>query len=991
MTEKDVKDAFVRLQHIQSRIDLMSVNGQEFVDKHLTEEKSLIIDPTLMSEIRVYIKLAADYLERDWISDFFIEHSRLHAYRPQKGSRTGRSPFEEWNLYSSYTQRAIGNAMRKLNIRSPSDFVRKCESLDVSTIHTLREEVYTDRRVQECASESPSFTKAVIQYLFPNSSETLRIFDACAGWGDRLIAAMSLNVAEYTGIEPNTNSLTPFQELIEFFGDSRYVVLPQSMPLGCVPEAKYDLMFFSPPSFDSEMYSLDADQSIAAHPTRGEWIDNFLIPSLHQLVSSIRVGGYLVVQSILIHIIHPLINSFPNLKFMFPIFSNEEKKFRYKPLWIWQKTECVNLIPNKMGLINILPLEMDWSIDECLKGIDGELSMMFPCGTHELRMIPGCRLDPSTHASIARLRYETWKPITYINPQFDTLSSKVEKMWIDDDDASFLHLLISDGQGDLIAACRIRFHRSLSAISGAQWLSTGVLDGYKGGVLSIERTVVDSRYSKSIMPHLPSRGLVYGGGIARMMDTLSIVIAKAYGACGVWCDVPGYRVDALKRMGFTSDNFTFKKSSSSRTPLVEWQGMYLDLSQYSDKRGRHSFYSWFSGYSFHLPFRNLSDIPRQFEPVTFLVSGNSGLNKNALRRVLRRQGSFVEYDESYFVANALKPTIDFLSLEWDSSMGSSLNPYFYEIRSFIKNVVDDACIHILTNKMALHRLKSPYLARTCQLKDVKTVSSQKPLIIRPVGKNACSGNDIYLVSTPNDLAVVKKYFSQLHPKKYETVIASDYIRNPLTFEGKKMHVRMYALVRTKSACGSVSEGLFLFHLGKILTSGESYVDTNHSVLPGLQSNKRIHDTHADSTECNLWFPYNISNGEELYLKMRSVCEELFVPVLKDKITSYTESVNAYEVLGLDFMFDTQLHPYLIEVNTKVGFSTLREPPEVGRSTPFFSSTSVLCGLEDVNMIAQTIPSKGNCIDGLLTFGMFSELIYSWIHRNAIAPFLNSRN
>jgi len=1035
--EDEVKKAYMSLKSNPIELSTMMVSddqSQEFLAKHLTEEKNLIITekdthfPVGSGNCVVFNKTTEDYFERDWLSDYFIEHSRLQAKRPKKGDKTGRSPLEGWNLYGVYVQKALSSCLK--NFKTVNEAFSRIELYDPSTLFSIRESLFLDKSVQECASESPTFLRGVFSMLsglLNLDTNKLRIFDACAGWGDRLIASMSLDVEQYIGIEPNTNSTTAFQEMIDLLNPKEeYKVLPLALPLRDVSYSNFHIAFFSPPSFDSEVYSIDQDQSIEMFPEKGSWIYQFLIPSLANLEYVLGSGGYLVVQSILIYLIHPIIRlKFPTLQFQGPIFSNEKGKNRYKPLWIWKKTGNSNITqtsknmefiagsfpPALLGVYDVTQT-IDPIISETIRMAQLSLSNVYPYNTHVLKTYCGFQLDKNILSDIARLRYETWKDVAILNPLYDLpkyekWNSKYAGMWLDDNEHDYLHLCVYDVKTNaLIAACRTACHRSLTSIAGVNWLYNHTSPLEEGMAMTIERTVVDRRYGKCTIAKegLNPKGLMFGGGISKMLDTICVVIARCLNVRFVWCDVPSYRIHTLTKLGFSGDKFYSKKSSSSRTPDVEWQGMLLDLAQYTLKRGRGSFYSNYSGYSFALMFRNLSDIPRNFyvKRRTFLISGHSGLNKNALRNIFlsSRDYYFIEYDEVVFSNEALKYKIDFLSLEWDSSIGSSMNPYFYEVESFIKNVVDDSSVYGVTNKMILHKSKSNYIAKTVLLKDLKTVSESKPMIIRPVGKNACSSNDVFIISNVKDLNSVKKYFASLPPRKYETVIASEYIRHPLLFEGRKMHIRMYLLVRTPSHDKTIGEGIYLFPIGKLLTAGELYVDGNYSALPGdhnYKSSLQIHDTHAESTECNLWFPYDFGDlSSELYEKMWNVCKEVIVPAVKGRLKSYKESANAYEILGLDFMFEnTQsgLVPKLIEANSKVGFSTLREPPEVGRTWATYN-------YDLFNHHPYTLGNT-NLIDGAnkslvesretspLTFGLFSELLYTWIYNHAIHPFLST--
>jgi hypothetical protein len=1010
-----------------STTPLSETQSREFLAKHLTEEKNLIITekdihfPVGSGNCVVFNKTTEDYFQRDWISDYFIEHSRLHAKRPKKGDKTGHSPLEEWNLYGTYVQKALSSFLGKC--KTVKEAFSRIEGCDPIALFSIRESLYSDKSVQECASESPTFLRgvfSVLSGLLNLETTQLRIFDACAGWGDRLVASMSLDVEQYLGIEPNTNSTTAFQEMIELLNPKdNFKVLPIALPLSNVSEdySNFHIAFFSPPSFDSEVYSGDKDQSIVVFPEKGSWIYNFLIPSLENLESVLEFNGYLIIQSILIYLIHPIILSkFPTLQFQGPIFSNEKGKNRYKPLWIYKKVIGTNLLPFQPALLGTHDVTQtsDPIISETLRLAKISLANIYPYNTHILKTYCGFQLDNSVLSDIARLRYETWKDAAILNPLYDlpkyeAWNEKYTEKWLDDNEHDYLHFCVYDtATNTFVATCRVGCHSSLTSIAGVNWLYNHTSPLEEGLAVTVERMVVDRRYRKCTIAKegLNPKGLMFGGGISKMLDTICVVIARYLNARFVWCDVPSYRVSTLTKMGFTSPLFYSKRSSTSRTPDVEWQGMLLDLNTFSTKRGRGSFYSNYSGYSFVLMFRNLSDIPKNFytQRRTFLISGHSGLTKNALRNIFlsSRDFYFVEYDEALFVSDTLKYNIDFLSLEWDSSIGSSMNPYFYEVGSFIKNVVDDSSVYGVTNKMILHKSKSAYVAKTVLLKDLKTVSETKPMIIRPVGKNACSSNDVYIISNTKDLNHVKKYFSSLPPRKYETVIASEYIRHPLLFEGKKMHIRMYLLVRTPSHDKTIGEGIFLFPIGKLLTAGESYVDGNYSALPGdtnYQSSLRIHDTHAESTEYNLWFPYDLGDlSSELYEKMWNVCREVIVPAVKGRLKSYKESANAYEILGLDFMFDhtpSGLVPKLIEANSKVGFSTIREPPEVGRAWATYDFELYMQHpyvLGNTNMING---EKGEMVKSMdvapLTFGLFSELLYTWIYTHAIFPFLTTQH
>jgi 16S rRNA G966 N2-methylase RsmD len=288
----------------------------------------------------------ATYARIDWLVDYFIESSRIHCSRKGK-----KSPFGAWSEYGSYVERAVqGVLTRRQDL----------------TLDALREQLYADKSVPECPHEKSSFLRSLFELLgIPNP----RIFDGSAGWGDRLVAAMSIGAQYYVGIDPNQASQPGFKAMVESLGSlilpddapaelhARYSVLPLSMPDAILPELatpqSFDIAFLSPPSFDSEVYSNDVGQSVARWADETEWYLNFMHPTLARCWELVRPGGYFIVQSILINRIAPYIEAtFADAFYCGPI--SVEVSTRNKPMWIWCKVESIYLTPKQqhesMGL-----------------------------------------------------------------------------------------------------------------------------------------------------------------------------------------------------------------------------------------------------------------------------------------------------------------------------------------------------------------------------------------------------------------------------------------------------------------------------------------------------------------------------------------------------------------------------------------------------------------------------------------------------------------
>ena len=160
----------------------------------------------------------------------------------------------------------------------------------------------------------------VCQRLFGHASVSpsappIKMLDISAGWGDRLIAAISLGYS-YTACDPNTRMAPIYARIIgDLAGVSRsaqtaptsserpanasYRVLPVPFE-DWKPDPSefqtYDILFTSPPFFDFEIYSKEPTQSIVRYPTLDTWINKFMMQSLHTAHRLLKLGAYVVLH-----------------------------------------------------------------------------------------------------------------------------------------------------------------------------------------------------------------------------------------------------------------------------------------------------------------------------------------------------------------------------------------------------------------------------------------------------------------------------------------------------------------------------------------------------------------------------------------------------------------------------------------------------------------------------------------------------------------------
>lgn len=137
---------------------------------------------------------------------------------------------------------------------------------------------------------NPAIVKSVLHELGGG-----RVLDPCAGWGDRLAAAMATSsVQSYLGIDPNSALAAGYKAQASRYGSERHRVIQ-----GCAEDVlpgiqdEYDVVFTSPPYFDTEIYSSEPTQSCNRFPTYERWVTNFFDPLITHSLRILRPGGYL--------------------------------------------------------------------------------------------------------------------------------------------------------------------------------------------------------------------------------------------------------------------------------------------------------------------------------------------------------------------------------------------------------------------------------------------------------------------------------------------------------------------------------------------------------------------------------------------------------------------------------------------------------------------------------------------------------------------------
>lgn len=223
-----------------------------------------------------------------------------------------------------------------------------------------------------------------------------------------------------------------------------------------------------------------------------------------------------------------------------------------------------------------------------------------------------------------------------------------------------------------------------------------------------------------------------------------------------------------------------------------------------------------------------------------------------------------------------------------------------------------------------------YCPLTFKINETDKYQFPKWYILRPL--DSSSGIDIFYVNNKKDLDEKITYYN--NTKNYKGIIydnnvaVSEYITNPLLFNNRKFHLRLYLLVSISRIGTTLAYNSFLLHYGKILTAKEPF-----DMLEPFSKDK--HDTHVKSTDNDYNFPkdfkneyLNISINKEdkdiLWNKISDICKAISKGIEKQKKNLiYSDIKNCYYIFGIDMMVRNNLDPAFIEINYSpgVGFKT----------------------------------------------------------------------
>jgi len=310
---------------------------------------------------------------------------------------------------------------------------------------------------------------------------------------------------------------------------------------------------------------------------------------------------------------------------------------------------------------------------------------------------------------------------------------------------------------------------------------------------------------------------------------------------------------------------------------------YIDVGKKSFNHFMHLSYTQFNVY------KNILYEERALEKeMTYLFVGDSGLDKTPFYMDLKGWKNLASQREPYKKYDGV---IDWIRVEQARNYDKCILKNKVEGHSFI------------TDKSLLPLVMGDYMAKSTALFEPFPPNFKYPLIIKPVGNGAYSGQSIYIAPDETSLNEIKDLVKDIKKWKW---IACEYIDDPLLFRTKKFHYRVYIMISSQ-----LDPVLLPYY--EILTAAKPYEKRNYA-------NKEIHDSHGKSTPESFCVGLNVKYAPHMN-KIKSTVNILFERI-KGKFYPYSESQIGYELLGMDIMFDAQENIYILEINDKTGLGPM---------------------------------------------------------------------
>ena len=309
----------------------------------------------------------------------------------------------------------------------------------------------------------------------------------------------------------------------------------------------------------------------------------------------------------------------------------------------------------------------------------------------------------------------------------------------------------------------------------------------------------------------------------------------------------------------------------------------------------------------------------------FIFKKSSVIKYNYLIKILNKYG--LKQDEFYSIGK--KPAFIWFGFD-EEPLNYQLTIQHYNTLSYTSNYLGK--LDIINEKEQLYnsfkkQFPDEYLAflpASFILKKDTQYKTGNIYIARPVNEINIKTNKKTKTSSSDGILYIYDENSMNKAKenlgKYDIILISEYIRNPLLIKGKKFHLRMAFLITYfNSELKTYLLDDALFRVAKL-----PFVLDNFD-------NMDIHDTHYFKSDAYYYFPQDFNTDNigktitqniinTLLKDIREIMRKVSVILGNSMPEKYPNIKKPFQMEGIDIMITEDFKPILIECNGRAGFS-----------------------------------------------------------------------
>jgi len=296
----------------------------------LTKEQKIVISGKLKNFKTDRLDIGENEIQQNMLGLNFVNY-----YHPQMWSVECNNSLSPMQMFKnkSFFKRAILKRIQYSNTKLQPYNIRKSLM------------VFGSQRV---SNFRPTVAKYIYDKYCPPGGTVL---DPCAGYGGRLFGAWASDKVDYyVGIDPDPNQIdgNARMALDLHHVESRLTSYLRKIPFEDfkVFEKSYDLIFTSPPYFDTEKYSYDKRQSWMRYRVYDKWVEKFLEPLIKKSYSFLRSGCYFIlnvgnpITDDAVRIGNEVFGEYEDvlqMRLSRVLGSRNPNKFKLEPIYVWRK------------------------------------------------------------------------------------------------------------------------------------------------------------------------------------------------------------------------------------------------------------------------------------------------------------------------------------------------------------------------------------------------------------------------------------------------------------------------------------------------------------------------------------------------------------------------------------------------------------------------------------------------------------------------------